>query len=80
MLIASFYTIQIFANSPKLRLSFSDKKINESFIVYAFALVGILMFAWIILRGGLKYLNFDFRKVYDTRREIAEVIFPGPFG
>lgn len=79
MLIASFYTMQIFANSPKLRLSFSDKKINENFIVYAFALVGILMFTWIIMRGGLKYLNFDFRKVYDTRREIAEVIFPGPF-
>lgn len=79
MLTASSYTIQIFASSPKSRLSFLDRKISENFIVYVFTLVGILMSTWIISRGGLKYLNFDFRKVYDTRKETAEVTFPGLF-
>ncbi len=46
-------------------------------IIYTF---GIILFAWIIMRGGLSCLNFDILKVYDFRRTVAKKIFPGKLG
>lgn len=78
-LVLSFYIIQFFAYAPQLRLNLSDRTISHKSILYIFAIIGILMFVWIILRGGLKFLNFDFSKVYEYRREAERTIFPGPF-
>ncbi|MDY6065657.1 MAG: hypothetical protein SPI59_04945 [Finegoldia sp.] len=78
-LVASFYIVQFFAYAPQVRINLSDKTISHKKILYIFATMSILMFLWILARGGLKFLNFDFTKVYDYRREAERTIFPGPF-
>ncbi len=51
---------------------------NGSIIAIAInILTGILLFTWIIIRGGFLYLNFDLLKVYDFRETVAELLFPG---
>ncbi|KOR31362.1 hypothetical protein TI04_01305 [Achromatium sp. WMS2] len=54
-------------------------KINVSSYIRIMLVLTLSVIMGIILFGGLRFINFDFSRVYDFRREAADSI-PGIFG
>jgi hypothetical protein len=54
---------------------------DGKYIAYLLASLGVVVVtAWMIYSGGLKFFNLDFTRVYEFRREVGEVIRIGPMG
>lgn len=75
MVLLSFIVIIIASKITQIKLPIIRK--GDKFAIVISLATGILLFSWIIMRGGLSYLNFNLLKVYDFRRKAAELIFPG---
>jgi len=71
----SFIILMIFSKTKNIRLFRIENGYKIALI--STVLIGVGLFAWIIMRGGLRYLNFNLFKVYDFRSTVAELIFPG---
>lgn len=75
MVLLSFLTIIAASKIPQIKLPIIR---NGSKIAILISIItGIFLFSWIISRDGLSYLNFNLLRVYDFRRTVAEMIFPG---
>jgi hypothetical protein len=74
-MVLSFIVIIIFSKTKNIRMLYI--KNGHKIVFFSTIVIGILLFGWIIMRGGLKYLNFNLFAVYDFRRTVAELIFPG---
>lgn len=75
MVILSFLTIIIASKIKQIKVSiiYNGRKLALAISI----LTGFLLFSWIIVRGGLSYLNFDLLKVYEFRSTVGSTIFPG---
>lgn len=73
--LISFIFIIIFKNTKIVKMAFI--KNGKQVVLFSTFIVGSALFIWIIFKGGLRYLNFDLFKVYDFRRTVAELVFPG---
>lgn len=60
---------------PKFKIIFLKK--GKRIAIVMSITISLLLFLWIIARGGLNYLNFNLLKVYDFRRTVGELVFPG---
>jgi len=75
MILLSF--IVIIVSSKIKQIKFPVIRNGYKFAIAISLLTGVFLFSWIIIRGGLSYLNFNLLKVYDFRRKVAELVFPG---
>lgn len=75
MVLSSFLVLCIVIYLPKIRIGRLPKGRLVAIALSLSVLVAIFM--WIAVRGGFNYLNFDLLRVYDFRREVAAIVFPG---
>lgn len=75
MVLFSFLVIMVISKITQIKLPIIRN--GNKFVVGISLFTGILLFSWIIFRGGLHYLNFNLLRVYDFRRTVSELIFPG---
>lgn len=75
MVLLSFLVLNTVIHFPKIQIP----KLSQGRLLAITLSVGVLVFifAWIIVRGGFNYLNFNLLRVYEFRREVASVVFPG---
>lgn len=78
MVLLSFMTIAITSKITQIKIPLIHN--GRRIAVVISVLTSLFLFSWIIMRGGLSYLNFNLLKVYDFRRTIGEVVFPGKMG
>lgn len=72
MIILSFLVILYCRNMPLFKIKWV--RINNKVIIFSIIILVIILFQWIIFRGGLKYFNLDISKVYNIRRKIGALI------
>lgn len=78
VMLCSFYIIKFVAQTPFPKLPRLRVQLNgvTLFQIFGFMMT-IFIFAWILARGGLRYLNFNLARVYEFRRDAGNALFPG---
>ena len=75
MVLSSFVILYIVIHCPKIRF---PKLLKGEFVAIILSICTLVaLFFWITIRGGFNFLNFNLLRVYEFRREVAAVVFPG---
>jgi hypothetical protein len=78
MVLLSLLVTLITTKLPRLKVN--TIAFGRTLVIGTLILVTLALFVWIFCRGGFSYFNLNLRLVYDLRREVGSVVFPGFFG